>query len=42
MTPSARLEINYQGLIDWGPTAPAAFAPGGTPPGELATRRRNR
>jgi iron complex outermembrane receptor protein len=28
MTPSARLEINYQGLIDWGPTAPSAFARG--------------
>jgi iron complex outermembrane receptor protein len=28
MTPSARLEVNYIGLIDWGPTAPGAFAPG--------------
>jgi outer membrane protein OmpA-like peptidoglycan-associated protein len=28
MTPSARLEVNYIGLIDWGPTAPGAFGPG--------------
>ncbi|HEX4505298.1 MAG TPA: TonB-dependent receptor [Alphaproteobacteria bacterium] len=28
MTPSARLEVNYQGLIDWGPTAPSAIIPG--------------
>ncbi|MDB5397775.1 MAG: hypothetical protein JWM91_5281 [Rhodospirillales bacterium] len=28
MTPSARLEVNYIGLIDWGPTAPSARGPG--------------
>jgi iron complex outermembrane receptor protein len=28
MTPSARLEINYNGLIDWGPTAAGARGPG--------------
>jgi iron complex outermembrane receptor protein len=28
MTPSARLEINYSGLVDWGPTSPSALSPG--------------
>jgi iron complex outermembrane receptor protein len=28
MTPSARLEVNYIGLIDWGPTAFTALRPG--------------
>jgi iron complex outermembrane recepter protein len=28
MTPSARLEVNYYGLIDWGPTAPSAIVAG--------------
>ena len=28
MTPSARLEVNYIGLIDWGPTAAGAALPG--------------
>jgi iron complex outermembrane receptor protein len=28
MTPSARLEVNYYGLVDWGPTAPSAIIPG--------------
>ena len=28
MTPSARLEVNYIGLIDWGPTAPGTAFPG--------------
>jgi iron complex outermembrane receptor protein len=28
MTPSARLEVNYYGLIDWGPTAAGTSIPG--------------
>jgi iron complex outermembrane receptor protein len=30
MLPSARIEVNYNSLVDWGPTAPSAIIPGVT------------